>query len=336
MKNTLLVAASLLLAGTYAGGQTPTVTINGTVSANGTITGNGVNSSGSAAGQLGLTQGIAPANVVTNSFSLAAPLTISSAFQSVVPAASASGIWRGTQAVTATATAAVMSTSISSLTVTSGSGYSGGGPSCSIAGGTMAGTCSGTLTSGSVTAITVSGGAGYLVGAVISFGPPGSGTTASGVLTAVGGGGSASTAVPTSGSGYATAPACLITGSNTMQATCTAAITNGQVSGLTITNAGMGYSTAGVTFVPQIAMGFAVTGDDATTNASTNAVVVTGVHGVAYPASPASTNTVPVVTSTGSGGAVTYEQVTSAMTDSSIRSDLESDPHRYCDRPDAS
>jgi hypothetical protein len=167
-------------------------------------------------------------------------LSIPTAFQAVVPAAPATGVWRGTQATTAIATATQTGGIVSTPALTYG------------------------------------------------------------------------------GSGYATAPTCIITSSSGSGATCSATIMSGVVTALT-GGGGTGYSTpVTVSFVPQIAMGFAVTGDDATTNASTNAIVVTGVHGVSYPASPASTNTVPVVTSTSGGGATTYEQVTSAMTDSSI------------------
>lgn len=312
MKIPLLIATSLLIAATYANGQTPVVTINGAVSANGTITGNGVNSSGSAGGQLSLTQGVGP-SIIPFSFSLAAPLTISSSFQATVPAAAANGIWRGTQAVSATATATTSGTPnyiINGLSLTSGSGYTTT-PTCSISIGTGA-SCTPTMVGGVVTAVSASGGSGYSSLSTVTFtAAPTGGVTATGLVNLSGT--SVMSVSLTSGSGYTTAPGCLITpvtlglGSG---ATCSAAYTTtgqGQVSGLTITNAGTGYSAgANVSFVPQIAMAFSELSSDATTSGS-NVVTVGHVNGVSFPASPSATNTLPVVTSTSSGGAVTYE-----------------------------
>ena len=289
MRHFYLIAAWMLLAATFTSGQTNVVTItsSGAVNASGIVTGNGVNSSGSSAGQLALTQGIAPANLVSSSFNLAAPLLITNAFQAVVPSAAANGLWRGTQAITATATASTgtvngVANAVSGLTITSGSGYSPGAQACTISGGNGLASCSGTAnSSGNVVSITVSGGLTYSAGAAISFSAPGgSGTTATGVLLTTGTGGSAMTATQTSGSGYATAPACVITGSPGAGATCTATITtSGQVNGLTVVSAGGGYTSgASVSFSSQLAMAFSELTGDATTNGS-NVVTGLGMYG---------------------------------------------------------
>jgi hypothetical protein len=286
MKNHILLAALLMVA-TYAVGQTPTVIVNGTVSANGTITGSGVNSAGPAGGQLSLTGGIGPL-ITPSTFNLAAPALVPASYQAVVPAAVANGIWRGSQAVMPTATATVNASSpnnVTALTVTSGSGYTGSSGSCTIhPSGGGAGPCTFTInaTLGQVTAVSVSGGSGYTSAATVTFPTPPGGAAATGVLSIAPGTGAIISASITSGSGYATAPGCLIlpvlgVGSG---ATCSASFapgagsTLGSVSGLTVTNnGGSGYTSgATVSFVPQIAMGFTQTGDDATVNSSTNAL----------------------------------------------------------------
>jgi len=309
MKNTLLITASLLLAFSYAGGQTPTVIVNGTVSANGAITGSGVNSSGAAGGQLSLTGGLGPF-IIPLTFNLAAPSSVPASYQAVVPTAVGNGIWRGTQAVMPTTIAAALGTgnSISALTVLSGSGYSGSSTMCTVVPngtGSLA-TCTASVSGGQVNGVSVTNmGSGYTSAATVTFGST-SGTPATAVVNVQAG--NVTSINQASGSGYLNAPGCLILPvSGGSGATCSASFWNGQVSLLTITNPGSGYTGgATISFVPQLAMAFAeLTGDAATTGS--NAVVVGKVNGVTFPASPSTTNTVPVVTSTGSGGTITYE-----------------------------
>jgi hypothetical protein len=173
MKKISLVAALLLVA-SYLDGQTPTVSINGTVSANGSITGNGLNSSGGAAGQVSLTQGTAPAMIVSNSFVLVSPATISTAYQSVVPAAPLGGFWYGTLGATVSATPTVPSSGSQAGQVTGATGLSGGSgyaiaPVCTVvntgSGSGTGATCTTSINgSGVVTAINVPtpNGSGYV------------------------------------------------------------------------------------------------------------------------------------------------------------------------------
>ena len=189
---TILCVIAVLIGACCANAQTATVTIynNGNVSTVGSVTGNGVNSNGSAAGQLSLAQGVAPTSIVANSVTLVAPTSVSSSgFQVVVPGSATNGLWRGTQAVSATATATEMGGVVQTLTVTSGSGYSSG-PSCMITdpGGSGSGaTCSTSINgSGQVSSVTVTAaGSNYNTGTpTVTFGAPGSGITATGIATA--------------------------------------------------------------------------------------------------------------------------------------------------------
>jgi hypothetical protein len=100
------------------------------------------------------------------------------------------------------------------------------------------------ISSGAVSSITVSArGGGYATAPLVSVAPPISGTTATATAT-LGGLSSASFTITSGTKKYSVAPTVAITGGGGSGATATALLNNGLVTGITLTDAGTGYTTA--------------------------------------------------------------------------------------------
>jgi hypothetical protein len=144
------------------------------------------------------------------------------------------------------------------------------------------------ISSGTVSSITVSArGAGYATAPTVSVAPPTSGTTAT--ATAILGGLSAASFTITSGTKtYSVAPTVTISGGSGSGATATAVLSNGLVTGISLTAAGTGYTTApAIAFSggTQLVAGTAPTGIGNTTGFSVTAISVTNA-GSGYTISP--------------------------------------------------
>jgi len=96
MRSALVAAIFLLSSAAGICAQTLTIDQNLNVTTPGSVNGNGLNSNGTGAGSLSVTQG-AIVQPLAVSFSLVAPATISTAagYQAIVPQAGLSGLWRG-------------------------------------------------------------------------------------------------------------------------------------------------------------------------------------------------------------------------------------------------